>query len=139
MNRLLCGVAIATTLSTTPLTAAGKGSSVSAIILNTPNAIGASAAVNWEPSLGDTVSFTVRYQSSLDRYQVSVQVLCYQDGAIVFATAGLHDRSLLLGGTSSQWLERGGAATCHADLYYWSTNNQKFNQLAWTEFSAQGR
>jgi hypothetical protein len=70
-----------------------------------------------EPSLGDAASFTVTYPSSLDRYQVSVQVLCYQEGAIVFATAGLHDRSFLLGGTSSPWLERGGAATCHADLY----------------------
>jgi len=40
-----------------------------------------------------------------------------------------HDRSFLLAGLRHRGSSVGGAATCHADLYYWSTNNQKFNQL----------
>jgi hypothetical protein len=139
MKRLLFGLALAGLVSA-PLAAVGK-STQAAIILNAPtgsSVVSAAAADIWVPSLGDSVSFTTVYPSSLDRYAVSIQVLCYQHGNLVFATAGLHNRTFTLGGSGSAWLETGGAATCRADLYYWSTNGQRFNLLASTEFAAQG-
>jgi hypothetical protein len=134
---MLFSGALAIVLSATSLIAAGKGSTTAAIILNTPQSL-AGSAVAWEPKLGDTVTFTTIYPSSMDKYAMSIQVLCYQGGSLVFATAGLTDRSFVLGGTVSPWRDNGGAATCHADLYYWSTNGQKYNQVATTEFNAAG-
>ena len=136
MKRLLFGAALVCVISA-PLLAAGKESS--AIILNEPAvAPSVASAEAWVPNLGDSVTFTSIFPSSLASRSVSIQVLCYQNGALVFATAGLYERSFLLGGSVSPWLQTGGDATCHADLYYWSTNGQKFNQLASTEFPAAG-
>src|SRR5262245_41036257 len=134
MKRLLFAVALAGVLSAATLAAQGN-KQTSVIILNTPVAAATSAVV-WEPSLGESVSFTTTFPNKLDERFVYVQVLCYQNGALVFATAGRYDREFLLGGTTSAWLSRGGAASCHADLYYWA---QKYNQLASTEFTARGQ
>jgi hypothetical protein len=137
MKRLLFSGALAIVLATTSLAAAGKNSTSASIILNTPQSL-AGSAVAWEPKLGDTVNFTTTYPSSLDRYAMYIQVRCYQNGSLVFATTGLTDRSFVLGGTVSPWRDSGGAATCNADLYYWSTNGQRYNQVATTEFNASG-
>ena len=139
MKKLAIGMALAT-LSAVSVAAAPRNSSQSSIILNAPatfNGLLASAE-SWEPSLGESVSFTSSFPGSLAPSKVNIQVVCYQDGAIVFVTAGLYDRSFLLGGTTSPWLSRRGAATCRADLYYWSNTGSKMNMLASTEFDAQG-
>lgn len=140
MKRLLFGVALASVVSATTLVAAGKNSTVpSTIILNQPPSL-AGTAGSWEPRLGDYVTFTVTYPKTLDHYGIRIQVLCYQDGELVYGMAGPYDYAFLLGGSMSQWYLNDGPAQCHADLYYWSYNgSQKFNLLASTEFSALGR
>ena len=86
------------------------------------------------------MTFTVTYPKTLDHYGVRIQVLCYQNGNLVFGMAGAYDYQFLLGGSMSQWYLNGGDAECHADLYYWSYNgSQKFNQLASTTFAAAGK
>lgn len=87
-----------------------------------------------DPKLGDAVTFAVEYPDGI--VGASIQISAYQDGALVFGTAGLADRSLLLGGTSSPWLERGGPAHCVATLYWWK--HGRFTTLASTEFDAAG-
>jgi hypothetical protein len=130
MKRLLVGLVFASALS---VSLAAQGKQTALIVLNTPAA--ATSATTWEPRLGDYVTFTTDFPARLDRNFVYIQVLCYQNGAMVFSTAGRYDRQFRLGGSSSTWLASGGPASCHADLYYWA---QKYNQLAWTDFSAQG-
>lgn len=90
------------------------------------------------PALGSMVTFT----SSFDvpkKYQdvVSIEILCSQSGALVFATAGYRDRSFLLGGSVSAWLTNGGPASCNAILYYWTANLHRVD-LASTSFEAAG-
>jgi len=138
MKRLLFGVVLAGVLSSVAVGAAPKSTTSAAIILNSPSGSGVTAAPSWEPRLGDYVSFTTAYPSSLAGKSISIQLNCFQNGDLVWVTAGLADRSFLLGGTVSPWLEVGGAATCRAELYYWSTNGQKYNALASTEFDVQG-
>lgn len=134
MKRLLIGTALAIVLSAGSLAAQGKQTSV--IILNTPAAGSTSLTASgaWEPRLGESVTFTTSFPSKLDANFVYVQVLCYQNGALVFATAGRYDRAFIMGGSVSPWLANGGPASCNADLYYWG---QKYNHLASTEFSAR--
>jgi len=131
---------IALALATTPVNAGPTKTQSASIILNTPTQVSSSSVTPWEPKLGDYVTFTVAYPKTLDHFGVRIQVLCYQDGNLGFAMAGPADYAFLLGGSMSQWYLSDGPATCHADLYYWSYNGgQKFNLLASTEFTAQGR
>jgi len=138
MKRLILGITVASVLSGVTVAAAGKNQA--SIILNSPVVSAATSPTtpSWQPRLGDTVNFTSTFPDSLSKYAVSIQVLCYQNGALVFATAGLYDRSFLLGGTTSPWLQNGAGATCNADLYYWSTSGTKFNVIASTQFDALG-
>jgi hypothetical protein len=139
MNRLLLAAALAGTVSGISLSAAPKSGDPASIILNVPAQSGA-VSTPWAPKLGDTVTFTVSYPKTLDHYGVRIQVLCYQDGALVYGEAGPYNQGFLLGGAMSTWYLNDGAADCHADLYYWSTNGgQKFNQLATVAFSALSR
>ena len=48
--------------------------------------------------------------------------------------------SAILGGGWSLWLERGGAADCTANLFYfgWKAGKQTYNKLATTYFAAGG-
>ena len=139
MKRMLFGVVVATVLAATSLAAAPSKTDPSTIILNAPAGL-AAPATGWEPRLGDTVTFTVTYPKTLDHYGVRIQVLCYQDGNLVFGMAGPYDYQFLLGGSMSQWYMGDGAAECHADLYYWSNSGgQKFNLLTSTTFNALGR
>src|SRR6185436_14126593 len=100
--------------------AAPRRSSQSSIILNAPGGSSTFAAESWEPSLGEAVNFTTSFPDGLASYLVYVQVVCYQNGAPVFAGSVPYNRSITLGGLVSPWLSSGGAATCKADLYYWS-------------------
>lgn len=140
MKRLLFGVALASLVSAASLAAASKTTEPSTIILNAPTGTSAPTTGTLTPRLGDYVSFTVTYPKTLDHYGVRIQVLCYQDGNLVYGMAGPYDYQFLLGGSMSQWYLNGGPAECHADLYYWSYNGgQKFNLLATTTFNADGR
>lgn len=139
MKRFLFGVGLVSVLSAVPITAAPKNTEPSVIILNTPSQALAGSTV-WEPKLGESVTFTVTYPKTLEHYGVRIQVLCYQGGNLVYGEAGPYSQAFLLGGSMSTWYLTDGAAYCHADLYYWSYNGgQKFNPLAWVEFSAAGR
>jgi hypothetical protein len=110
----------------------------STIVLNPP-AAARSADAGW-PRLGDWVTFTATYPRQLESKGVRVQVLCYQDSQLAYGMAGASDYQFLLGGAMSQWYMNDGAASCVADLYYWSYNGgQKFNWLASTNFDAAGR
>jgi hypothetical protein len=71
-----------------------------------------------------------------------IQVMCYQNGVMVYSEAGAPDHAFLLGGASSQWVGNGGGpASCHADLFelVWNGNNpQQVTMLASTDFPAAG-
>ena len=135
MKRLLLGVVFASVLSAVSVAAQGN-KATSLIVLNTPTATTSSQPSTWEPRLGESVTFTTNFPARLDPNFVYIQVLCYQNGAMVFSTAGRYNSEFLLGGSDSPWLAKGGPASCHADLFYMS---QKKTSLAWTAFSAQGR
>ena len=88
--------------------------------------------------LGGWVLFEVEAaKQQFDRYRLSVQVLCYQEGHVVFAGSMRPEYAMLLGGYVSPWLESGGPAICVADLYYW-THANKLVVLATTDFDAAG-
>ena len=95
-----------------------------------------------DPHLGGTVTFTCTNLPKVpgNTGGVRIQILAYQDGALIYGTAGSHDESFLLGGSWSQWMEKGGPAHCVADLYYWSYKggHQSFHWLATTTFDAAG-
>jgi hypothetical protein len=137
MSRLLSAIAIVAAVSSISLSAAPKTTEPASIILNAPSQTVAPA---WAPRLGDVVTFTVSYPKTLDHFGVRIQVLCYQDGNLVYGEAGPYSQGFLLGGAMSPWYLNDGAADCHADLYYWSYNGgQKFNPLATVGFSALSR
>jgi hypothetical protein len=99
------------------------------------------------PRLGDYVTFTVTYPHKLERREkehynggeLSIQIICYQDGVMVDGNAGYYEQAFQLGLDGSAW--QSGAASCQADLYYWSYphHQQVFNLLASTTFEAADR
>jgi hypothetical protein len=114
----------------------GKGNPqvVSSITLNESSTSLASTA----PHLGGTVSFTVVYPTTVKTPRV--EVLCYQGGALVYGEAGSPDYVFTLGGGGSLWLTSGGAASCVANLYYftWKAGQPGTTYLATTSFDAAG-
>lgn len=89
--------------------------------------------------LGGWVLFDTTVPKAYERQGPRVQVICYQDGALVYGEAGPASQAFLLGGASSAWLVAGGAAHCVADLYVWTyRGGQTFTWLASTEFDAAG-
>jgi hypothetical protein len=90
------------------------------------------------PSLGSSVSFTVTYPTSVKTPRV--EVLCYQNGALVYGEAGSPGDTFLLGGGGSLWLTAGGSASCVANLYYftWKAGQPATTYLATTSFDAAG-
>ena len=80
-----------------------------------------------DPHYGDSVSFSSSYPSV--RETVSIWVHCSQNGEMVYQFSGPDDGQFPLGGagTSSAWT--GGAATCGADLYYYTTQGQTQTSL----------
>jgi hypothetical protein len=132
---MLLGVALAAALAI-PLTAAAGRNTASWIALN--GAAGESLAASAQPALGSTVTFSVGYPNNVNNPRV--EVLCYQAGELVFGMAGAVDYEFLLGGGGSTWKDRGGAAECVANLYYfsWKRNTPTSTTLASTSFSAGG-
>jgi hypothetical protein len=90
------------------------------------------------PSLGSSVSFTVTYPTSVKTPRV--EVLCYQNGALVYGEAGSPGDTFVLGGGGSLWLTAGGSASCTANLYYftWKAGQPATTYLASTSFDAAG-
>ena len=128
-----------TTLSAEQRNSTQRTTEPATVTLNPPAAARTGATSGW-PALGDWVTFSATYPRQLESKGVRIQVLCYQNGELVFGMAGAHDYDFLLGGAMSTWYLNGGAASCVADLYYWSYNGgQKFNWLASTTFDAAGR
>ena len=122
-----------------------KTSAPSSITLNVPSTqvaafTGTSQDSTIFPSIGDSVSFTVSYPKTAEKYGPRIQVICYQNGQIVYAEAGAHYQAFQLGGFSSPWLNNSpGPASCRADLFYFSySGGEKFNLLASVEFDAGG-
>jgi hypothetical protein len=97
---------------------------------------GAARAV--APSLGGDVAFATGYPTNVKNPRI--EVLCYQDGQLVYGEAGSVDHAFRLGGGGSIWLSTGGAAECTANLFYfgWKAGTQTYNRLATTSFSAGG-
>lgn len=91
-----------------------------------------------KPALGSTVAFDAGYPKTVKTPRVAVK--CFQDGSLVYAEARSVDESFQLGGAGSDWLRSGGAATCAADLFYFTYKGkiQTYHWLASTDFAAAG-
>ena len=102
-------------------------------------ATAATISINQSPvKLGDWVTFTYSVPDGVRSPRI--QVMCYQNGALVYGEAGTAGQSFLLGGGSSQWLVVGGAAECVATVYEWDFKPvQTFVPYASVPFSAGGR
>ena len=88
------------------------------------------------PHLGGAVSFTTVYPTNVKNPRV--EVLCYQNGALVYGEAGAPTDTFTLGGGGSLWLSGGGAASCVANLYFftWKAGQPATTYLATTSFDA---
>jgi hypothetical protein len=151
MQRIVLGMITALALGAMTASAAGPKTATAATIqLNVPTgSIAAFTSASDEatiwPALGDSVTFSVTYPKAVEKYGPRIQVMCYQDGALVYGEAAPYYQSFLIGGAWSLWqadqppADRESAAHCVADLYYWSyQGGQKFNWLASVEFDAAG-
>jgi hypothetical protein len=106
----------------------------------TLNQAGTSVAQS-APHLGGTVSFTAVYPGNVKTPRV--EVLCYQNGALVYGEAGAPTDTFLLGGNpdgGSIWRTTLGPASCVANLYYftWKAGEPAAVYLATTSFDAAG-
>jgi len=145
MKRILLGSFVALMLGTNTVGASGSRTTTAAasIQLNVPASQIASYTTSsstlW-PTIGDTVTFSVTYPKSVDKYGPRISVQCYQNEVPVYVDAEPYYSSFLLGGISSQWLNNGGGpAFCQADLFYWSyQGGQQYNWLASTSFNVGG-
>jgi hypothetical protein len=88
------------------------------------------------PALGTYIHFDTVYPTTVKNPRI--EVLCYQDGRLVFGMAGGVTYEFLLGGGGSIWLDVGGAAHCDANLYYFAyrQGKQTYKLLASTGFDA---
>jgi hypothetical protein len=99
-------------------------------------------AINQAPvHFGDSVTFSWSCDgcAKSPKSAPRIQVLCYQDGFLVYGEAGPADNVFMLGGAMSDWVVNGGGpAACKADLYFWSyKGQQEFNFVATTAFNAE--
>ena len=146
MRRLIYGLVVSLTVCGVTVAAAppSRSSAPATIVLDVPTTpvaafTAAGDAAIW-PAIGDSVTFTVTFPKTAEKYGPRIQVMCYQNGTLVYGEAGPYYHAFLLGGASSDWLNHSpGPATCVADLYYWSyQGGQKFNWLASVQFDAGG-
>lgn len=109
--------------------ASPKNTIESKIVLNQTN-----------PKLGDSINFTTAYPRQTKNPRIDV--ICYQGDTLVYGEAGSADHDFVLGGYASEWVRRGGAASCVARLFdlIWNGNNpQVVIVLATTSFAASGK
>lgn len=104
-------------------------------------------ADGYSPALGQDLLFDYTVGDLPGWANPRIQVMCYQDGELVYGEARAADPSepvnaqpfAPLGGGSSQWLTNGGPAECEATLYYWQFHpSQVFHPLASISFTAGG-
>jgi hypothetical protein len=90
------------------------------------------------PSLGSWVTFTTVVPTSVRNPRL--EVFCYQNGELVYGAGGATTDALQLGGGGSLWLSAGGAASCVANLVYftWKRGEPAIVYLATTSFDAAG-
>lgn len=105
------------------------------------------------PAFGDTVYFSSTFPRLKGNITPRISIWCFQDvngdgtvnttdlsGAdLVWGDANAYYSPYKLGGDGwSKWIERGGgAASCRAQLFYFTYDNNKqqiVNDLAWTQF-----
>ena len=141
MKRTLIGATLAFVLATVVASsAAPRADSIATVSLKAVNGaiLTPTLAAILVPHLGDSVTFEAAFANNLKN--VRIQVLCYQNDALVYGMAAPWDSQFQLGGGMSAWFLNNGAANCVADLYYWSyQGGQKFNFLATTQFDALAR
>jgi hypothetical protein len=127
---VLASLAAALCALAAPALAGTKDSSI------TLNQSEAGLAPTAAPHLGSTVSFTTVYPTNVKNPRV--EVLCYQNGALVYGEGGAPTDSFTLGGGGSLWLTGGGAASCVANLYFftWKAGQPATTYLATTSFDA---
>ena len=116
---------------------ANAGKVAPSISLNTVSGTAGAAAT--QPALGTWLTFNTTIPSNVRIPRV--EVLCYQNGALVYGEAGGPTDAFQLGGGGSIWLyEGGGAANCVANLYYFGQVNGQSTAiyLATTSFAAAG-
>jgi hypothetical protein len=108
------------------------------ITLNPVSSSAGELALQSGPALGTTVTFTTVIPTNVKTPRV--EVLCYQNGSLVYGEGGAPTDAFLLGGGGSLWLSAGGAASCVANLYYftWTANKPATVYLATTRFDAAG-
>lgn len=141
MRKILFGTVAAIVIGTAMVSAAPRTTAPSTIALSAPVLTttdgGSSGSTIW-PALGDSVTFSVTYPKSVEKYGPRIQVMCYQGDMLVYGEAGPYYQAFMLGGAGSIWVYSSpGPAHCVADLYYWSyQGGQKFNWLASVEFDA---
>ena len=116
---------------------ASAGKVTPSIALN-PVVAGA-AATGSGPALGSHVTFTTVVPTNVRNPRV--EVLCYQNGELVYGEAGAPADTFLLGGNpdrGSIWRTTGGPASCVANLYFftWKANQPAATYLATTSFDA---
>src|SRR5262245_1211303 len=92
--------------------------------------LGSSGARAAAPSLGNDVHFNTGNVPRTVK-NPRIEVLCYQGDTLVFGMAGGLDYDFLLGGGGSLWKDRGGDASCDANLFYfgWKNGEQTYNRL----------
>jgi hypothetical protein len=131
---LFASLAIVAMLAIPATALAGKNVSVTPwISLSNPSGAAAASSL----TLGSTVTFAAGYPTNVKNPRV--EVLCYQDGQLVFGMAGAVNYAFVLGGGGSIWLDVGGAADCTANLYYFGSKAgvSTYNWLASTHFTAE--
>ena len=140
-RNILGAIIVVATITATMVGVAAQGrrdtTSTSSVSLKPPAT--ASTDGLW-PHLGDWVTFNATYPKQVEKYDVSIQIVCYQSGGVVYAESRPWSQSFLLGAFASDWVTIGGSADCVADLYYWTFGGgQKFNWLASTSFAAAAK
>lgn len=134
-RRLAFTCILAAALCVTAAPAFGKGSPQASSSITLNQSTSSSQSI---PQLGSAVTFTVVYPANVKTPRV--EVLCYQNGTLVYGEAGSPGDTFVLGGGGSVWLATGGSASCVANLYYftWNGGQPGTVYLASTSFNALG-
>jgi hypothetical protein len=118
---------------------ASAGKVTPSISLNSVTSNTGALVAQATPTIGDSVNFTTVIPTNVQNPRV--EVLCYQNDSLVYGEGGAPTDSFLLGGGGSLWLyDGGGAASCVANLYYftWKGGQPATVYLATTSFDAAG-
>jgi hypothetical protein len=123
------------------------GTASSSIAIASVDGVTAAGTRSPAPARGDAVTFATSVEPIAGWEYPMVVVSCFQDvngdGNLdmstfspdkVYAAVDKPDATFTLGGAWSKWTDRGGSATCHAELdaYGWKANQQSIRVLATT-------